>query len=752
MKKGSKKSIVWMLVVSMMIIAMHVLPVKAYTPEQKISVKDYVQYGTYENEPILWYVLDESEKGLLLCQEELLKHRKGEKAWLDVEDLLGQEDLYMGMVAAFYLDPDSIIFQTGEGTKKNPYILYEEWKDPYIFVNGTQVTLPDIERVGDKNIEENRPSIEVNGVLQEIHTMTYDETGNKLTYDLKQPVKQNDTVTFSYNLGEDATSAIAKKGTNLILTNLYRIAVQNTTIDQGFDPIRIIKPLQDEWVTLGEQKKLTVTAKSAETLHFKWFKEDKVIKEEYQNSVKGEVSSSYTIPSITQQDIGKYSVEVSHASDMKKTECELKMKQQYQVTTATYPYDAGTIRDNSARQDGIYHVNDMATVTATGKGRYDFVNWTESGKEVSRDRAYTFKVTDHRNLVANFRWDEPEYIPQYTIHVKINPSDAGTVRGDYTYNKGEHVTLKARAKEGYVFESWMEDGEVVSRNEEYSFTVKQDRWLKANFEPEEKNFKEEWEGLSSRQQKAIKEQFEEYLPYTTLEEELTLEQLDELTKGYFTRKQLKEVYRDLDLFEDITDIDLDWKVVNLEKVRDVYFTDLPVRHWAYTNIIELAKRGIVTGYPDYTFKPNKALTVADTFTFLDRILLTHNELAIRQPRSTVERWIEDEASWAFEHVASIGSKLSEKTLRTIGSMDDEYVSRELLAQVLYEVTDGQLKKTKPLVAFTDTYYSDYQDGINYCIRTGLLEGTTSYTMEPTKPVTRAEMMTILQRLDKALNK
>lgn len=243
MKKGSKKSIVWMLVVSMMIIAMHVLPVKAYTPEEKISVKDYVQYGTYENEPILWYVLDESEKGLLLCQEELLKHKKGEKSWLDVEDLLEQKDLYMGMVAAFYLDPDRIIFQTGEGTKKNPYILYEEWKDPYIFVNGTQVTLPDIERVGDKNIEGPRPSIEVNGVLQEIHTMTYDETGNKLTYDLKQPVKQKDIVTFSYNLGEDATSAIAKKGTNLILTNLYRTAVQNTTIDQGFDPIRIIKRL-----------------------------------------------------------------------------------------------------------------------------------------------------------------------------------------------------------------------------------------------------------------------------------------------------------------------------------------------------------------------------------------------------------------------------------------------------------------------------------------------------------------------------
>lgn len=133
------------------------------------------------------------------------------------------------------------------------------------------------------------------------------------------------------------------------------------------------------------------------------------------------------------------------------------------------------------------------------------------------------------------------------------------------------------------------------------------------------------------------------------------------------------------------------------------------------------------------------------------MLLTHDKVEGKRSRGGVEDYINNQKSWAFSHVASIGTKLHKKTLKIIGNMENQYVSRELLAQVLYEVTEGTLKKVKPLISFTDIYYSDYKEGINYCIRTGLLEGTTAYTMEPEKPVTRAEMMTILQRLEDALN-
>ncbi|MEG0387755.1 MAG: hypothetical protein RR582_05420, partial [Niameybacter sp.] len=74
-----------------------------------------------------------------------------------------------------------------------------------------------------------------------------------------------------------------------------------------------------------------------------------------------------------------------------------------------------------------------------------------------------------------------------------------------------------------------------------------------------------------------------YLPYTTLEESLTLDQLNDLTKGYFTKDQLREVKRDLDLLEDVG-IDLDWKVVEFKEVSQANFIDLSRNHWAYSNI------------------------------------------------------------------------------------------------------------------------------------------------------------------------
>lgn len=423
----------------------------------------------------------------------------------------------------------------------------------------------------------------------------------------------------------------------------------------------------------------------------------------------------------------------------------------YTITTAANPSKGGYVEDNSIGKNGVYNENDMATVTAVPRSGYKFVSWTENGKEVSWDRSYTFKVTGNRNLIANYKHKQT-YVPQYTIYVEEYPSDGGTVTGDYTYNEGEYATLKAKPKAGYTFESWTEDGKVVSRDSEYSFTVEENRWLEANFEeerPRERSFKEEWRSLSSKEQRAIKENFREYLPYTTIEESLSLSQLEDLTNGKFTEKQLREVSRDMELLEDVG-IDLDWEVISLERVSRPYFTDMKNNHWAYEGVIELAKRGIVTGYPDQTFKPNKELTTPDTFTFLDRVLLENEITEVDLSRSTVEEYINNKAHWAFGHVASISAKLSEGTVKDIERLGNRPMTRELLAQVLYEVTDGKLDKTDKLVVFTDTLYSPYEKAIDYCITRGLLKGTSAYTMSPNKPVTRAEMMTILSRLDSAI--
>lgn len=80
----------------------------------------------------------------------------------------------------------------------------------------------------------------------------------------------------------------------------------------------------------------------------------------------------------------------------------------------------------------------------------------------------------------------------------------------------------------------------------------------------------------------------------------------------------------------------------------------------------------------------------------------------------------------------IGFKLSPNTLKIISQLDDKPLTRELLAQVLFEITEGKLQEVKEVPTFTDLQSSAYQEAINYCVATGLLNGTSENTMSPQK--------------------
>ena len=69
----------------------------------------------------------------------------------------------------------------------------------------------------------------------------------------------------------------------------------------------------------------------------------------------------------------------------------------YNITLAPNPYDGGEVIG-----EGMYTDGTSVTVTATTRGNYSFINWTENGTVVSTDASYTFTVTGNRNLVANF--------------------------------------------------------------------------------------------------------------------------------------------------------------------------------------------------------------------------------------------------------------------------------------------------------------------------------------------------------------
>ena len=145
----------------------------------------------------------------------------------------------------------------------------------------------------------------------------------------------------------------------------------------------------------------------------------------------------------------------------------------YTISVSANPSNGGTVTGG-----GTYNQGQQCTVSAIANSGYSFTNWTENGNVVSTNRNYTFTVTSNRTLVANFT-AQPQ---QYTINVSANPNNAGSVTGGGTYQQGQSCTVTATANTGYTFLRWTENGNQVSTNASYTFTVTGNRTLVAQFQ------------------------------------------------------------------------------------------------------------------------------------------------------------------------------------------------------------------------------------------------------------------------------
>ena len=63
---------------------------------------------------------------------------------------------------------------------------------------------------------------------------------------------------------------------------------------------------------------------------------------------------------------------------------------------------SATAENGTVTGAGKYKEGTTATLTAAPNARYDFVNWTKGGVEVSTDATYSFEVTEDVELTANF--------------------------------------------------------------------------------------------------------------------------------------------------------------------------------------------------------------------------------------------------------------------------------------------------------------------------------------------------------------
>ncbi len=130
--------------------------------------------------------------------------------------------------------------------------------------------------------------------------------------------------------------------------------------------------------------------------------------------------------------------------------------------------------------DGTYEKDQQVTITATAKPGFRFKGWMADPENpdvfVSTQATYTFTMTEDLTLTARF-------VSEYTVALTADPA-RGTATGAGTYASGDRVTITATPVDGYRFDAWTENGNVVTRENPRTFTIAANRNLTAVFVPD----------------------------------------------------------------------------------------------------------------------------------------------------------------------------------------------------------------------------------------------------------------------------
>lgn len=147
------------------------------------------------------------------------------------------------------------------------------------------------------------------------------------------------------------------------------------------------------------------------------------------------------------------------------------LQEEVQGTFYTLAVNVDETKGTVTGNDGQYEEGATATLTATAKRGYKFVNWTV-GETNYTENPLTLTVNSDLTVTANF-----EALPAYTITTTVNNETMGSVTGADTYYKGETVTLKATANTGHAFVDWSNGATEPT----LTFTATKDSTVQANF-------------------------------------------------------------------------------------------------------------------------------------------------------------------------------------------------------------------------------------------------------------------------------
>ncbi|MCG9967278.1 S-layer homology domain-containing protein [Pelotomaculum terephthalicicum JT] len=162
-------------------------------------------------------------------------------------------------------------------------------------------------------------------------------------------------------------------------------------------------------------------------------------------------------------------------------------------------------------------------------------------------------------------------------------------------------------------------------------------------------------------------------------------------------------------------------------------------HWAENNVKEMVNRGVISGYPDSSFKPDAVITRGEFATFLVKAMIKSLGYTL-EPEKVFE---DTSGHWAGTYISSAFSYgvVSGYDDKTFGP--DDMITREQMAVML-------VRALKLTPAAGNTQFADSGnisawagDAVATAVKNGIMKGYPDNTYQPQCSATRAEAVTAI---------
>ncbi len=184
-----------------------------------------------------------------------------------------------------------------------------------------------------------------------------------------------------------------------------------------------------------------------------------------------------------------------------------------------------------------------------------------------------------------------------------------------------------------------------------------------------------------------------------------------------------------------------WKVPAKKKF---YLKDVE-SHWANQDIYKMYSLGLMSGYDDFTYQPNKPVTQLEVISSLVRVLeldgKDRNPNLSNKNLKEVPNWAKTSVAIAIEEGLLEGNKKFQPNKPAT-----RLFITNLLVQLVGNNIDDNWEDATPLFKDVDNLSKEEKAILAFAALTKLVSGYSDNTFQPNKPVTRAEMAVFINRL------